>query len=471
MNDKRGNKEVQKIIDKVIPVILVLSFGVIMAATLIYAVSRSSNHVEALSQQTEEESGTAKGDKQITAVITEINTEDSTMALKDVASGEELILNYSGGTDFLDKYEEALTVTQLELGEVVEANFTADSKLSKVQISKKAWVYKEISKWSMDLDNQIFEIADTNYKYTDKVILFRHGEQITQEDLNQEDELTVIGYEKTIYSIIVTKGHGTIQFEDYDDFVGGTVYIGKAEILPIVKNMEVIVQEGDYEITMEHDGLKGSKSISLEAEDKVTVNMGEFKKPVTKKGKVDFVITPAGADLYIDNTLQSYENPVKLEYGTHNVIVTLGGYATYTGKISVKGNTTITIHLVESKDTSEEESTDTTTNSDSSSNGNNSSEDTNQTNSQNTSDETSEETSNKDTSSSKNNTITVKEPKGASVYLNGEYKGTAPVTFTKEIGTQYITLIKSGYITETKSVEAADDGKNLTLTYELTKSN
>ncbi len=58
-------------------------------------------------------------------------------------------------------------------------------------------------------------------------------------------------------------------------------------------------------------------------------------------------------------------------------------------------------------------------------------------------------------------TITIAEPMGAAVYLDGTFKGTAPCSFPKSIGTHTITLSMSGYTTKSYTVEIANDYENV----------
>ena len=62
-------------------------------------------------------------------------------------------------------------------------------------------------------------------------------------------------------------------------------------------------------------------------------------------------------------------------------------------------------------------------------------------------------------------TITVSAPEGASVYLDNVYKGMAPCTFTKVIGSQTITLSETGKVTKSYTVDILDDDKNTKLSF------
>ena len=62
-------------------------------------------------------------------------------------------------------------------------------------------------------------------------------------------------------------------------------------------------------------------------------------------------------------------------------------------------------------------------------------------------------------------TITVSAPEGAEVYLDNVYKGLAPCTFTKVIGSQTITLRKDGYTTKSYSVDVLDDDQDVKFSF------
>ena len=61
--------------------------------------------------------------------------------------------------------------------------------------------------------------------------------------------------------------------------------------------------------------------------------------------------------------------------------------------------------------------------------------------------------------------ISIKEPEGASVYVNGVYKGVAPISFTKIIGDLTITLSKTGYVTKSYSVTIDDDSEDVEYSF------
>ena len=62
-------------------------------------------------------------------------------------------------------------------------------------------------------------------------------------------------------------------------------------------------------------------------------------------------------------------------------------------------------------------------------------------------------------------TITVSAPIGASVYMDGTYKGVAPCSFPKKIGTVTITLSMSGLQTKSYTMKTVNDSKDIAWSF------
>lgn len=460
--------------------ILFAAFAIIMFIAMNIAMKQQSTKQDDLNKATSnngENLVPENGDKPLQAVLLEVDTLANTMDLLATESGQEFTVNFSGGTEIFDKYDQVILATQIMTGEIVDAYIYDDgTKLSKLKISDKAWEYKNINKWSIDTFTKYLNIADTKYKYNNNLVVISEGKAIDVFDLNEKDQIIVKGYDKNIYSIIVAKGHGTIELQDYDDFIGGTAYIGSQEILPIEANMVVTVREGDLDIVLEKDNFIGYKSVSVKRGQEVKVNMGEFKKPPVKNGTVKFEIYPEGANLYINNKLQDYK--VSLPYGVHTLKVIQDGYSTYSGNINVQEESkTVVINLAEAssnESTSSTEESNTDSNMEQSVNGSsnsnqnavNDNSSTDETNSSNT--ETVANSSNQnadDSTEESKNYINIQKPEGVSVYFDAEYKGTTPVKFEKITGTHFVILIKSGYKTQTQTVEIKDDKEDVYLNF------
>lgn len=413
-------------------------------------------------------------DRKILGVVKAIDTNKKSITLYNVDGNDELVLYYDGTTDIRDKYEQAITMSQLTVGEMVDVYYLLNNNVIALNISKDAWEYKKVSNLVIDNDKKRMSISDRNYQFTEDLIIASEDQLIHLIDLSEKDELTLKGVGSKVYSIIVTKGHGYVRFSNYSDFIGGNLDIGTENMITISKDMLVVVREGNYKLTMENEDLTGSKLIHVLRNQEIVVDMGEFRREAPQVAKVEFTVLPDGADLYVDGKEVDYSEPIELKYGKHTVTVSLSGYEDYKGIITIdESSMQFFISLAEPTVTEEGEDTGSSSsgsdnNSNSNNNSNSDSGSNNSSNSSSEDDSLEDEVKNADKSNNSvdsEHKIYVQTPIGASVYWDGQLMGTAPVSFTKQVGSYTISLAANGYETVSYPVVIADDGEDVYLNF------
>lgn len=408
-------------------------------------------------------------DRQILGVVKSIDTNKKSITLYNIDGNDENILYYDGTTSVKDKYDQEITMSQLTIGEMVDVYYLLNNNIVGINVSKTAWEYKKVSNLVINNNKKMLSISERNYQFTENLIIASNDQLINLIDLSEKDELTLKGIDGKVYSIIVTKGHGYVRFSNYDDFIGGNLEIGNDNMLAISKDMLVVVREGDYKLTMENEGLIGSKLIRVQRDQEIVVDMGEFRKEAPQVGKVEFTVLPDGADLYVDGKEVDYSEPIELKYGEHTVTVSLSGYEDYTGTITInESSMQFFIGLAEPTASDDESNSDGSSSTNSNSNNSSNSNSNNSSNSSSDDESLQEEVDNADTSNNSvdaNHKIYVQTPIGASVYWNGQLMGTAPVNFTKQVGSYTISLAADGYETVSYPVIIANDGEDVYLNF------
>lgn len=352
---------------------------------------------------------------------------------------KEEVYEYSGGTEFLTKNGKEISSESLEAGQVVDVFLNKDTKkIAKLQLSGDILEYENVKDLIVDVNEKYVQIGDVKYRYGSGFTAFSAGEPLDIQEITKTDEVTFRGIKGKAYSIVVTKGHGYIKPKKYKDFIGGTMTVGGVMIVPVTDNMLVPVPEGTYAVSMKNGDFEGSREVKIERDKQFVLDMSHFKSITANTGQVVFDIDPVGAELYVNGTLADYSKPVSIKYGKHSVRVVLDGYATYAGVIDVQSaNPTVRISLADEE--AEVADDDGTSVSADESDGNS---------------QVSEQYDNL-------HKITVSTPAGASVYMDGTYKGTAPCSFTKKIGTVTITLSKQGFTTKSYTVTTIDDSQDV----------
>lgn len=271
----------------------------------------------------------------IRAVVTAIDTEKQIITLK-VIDKRTIELEYTGATDIRNYNNEVMSASQLELGEIVYADYNAGiNKLNALIVSVDEWK-EEVSGVKTDTDGSYIEYGKQKYTYDDNLVVISGNSKCRLEDIEPIDKILMRGRDKKIDSIVITRGHGYLQLENTGFYEGGIIEVGKEVITGITTNMKLLVPEGTFKLTVTKGKDTGSKDITIERNQEQTVNLAEFQKTGERYGNLGFKITPDGANLYIDKKkINDYSGMVEAAYGVHEIVVTKEGFKTYTATVNV----------------------------------------------------------------------------------------------------------------------------------------
>lgn len=412
---------------------LKLVFAVLLLA-LIFVGCSDSNDVEQIDS---EEQVINLQPIETVAVIKQINLEENQIIFVGVDDGTEYNLVYSGGVDVTDKFGDILSASQLKPGQVVDASYNASNyKLTAIHINEDSWEYNKQSKVSIDSSNFTLNTKEGEYKYDSNLLVFSDGKLIEMSELCSEDEVTLRGYKGKLCSVSVDYGHGYVLLSDYDTYIDGMIEIGYDVIVPVTESMLLTVREGDYKLKITKGKNTGYKNITVVKNEQTEVSLKEIQIEPASTGKVKFTISPEGSRVYIDGELIDISSDYETIYGLHRIKIYADGYTTYSGyfKVSDPYKTRSYTLIAEAAE----------------------------------SDDSKTGTAEDDSSDSKvtNNTVTIESPSGVYLYVDGEYIGETPATFSKTIGTHTITFTKTGYITKSYTITCTNNGQDDTYSYD-----
>lgn len=496
-------------------VVITCSFLTISSLAVVYTISekpRSPKAIDVVENQGEiineitSSSNAIVYTGQMTGVITKIDTKDKKLSMFDIESGLEHEYRYSGGTHILDKYDKALSASQLIEGTIVDAYYIEDeNKIAKLQISKEAWENIGVTGVLINEEKGIISYNGKRYPLLKNAIVLDQSKRISLADILKMDYVTLRGTKDNVCVISLTKGHGYLELAGEDEYIGGILYIGTEVITQIEKDMRIPIREGNYTVSVVNGKLTGSKEFTIERNKTALFDVSEFGEPVIQTGLVHFNITPRDAILYIDGVETAHQEAIELSYGEHNLEVSLGGYVTYNGIINVNStdrvfhinlpdNTTGNVDNTSDNDSNNDSNIgidDSNTNSNGNSQGNESEEVKDDNSDQETDEDTSldgddtedENESNEDVEESEeeeeeeeitvggvdeSKTLTISCTEGTLVYVDGSYIGkikNGTLVTKKYTGNHTIKLVLSGYGTKTYTIDLDDDGENAVLKF------
>lgn len=427
-----------------------------------------------------------------TAVVVEKDDENSAITFQNMQIGKQYTLTYNGATTIFDKHNETMSMAQIQVGDIVDITFLKSKKrLNSMKLSSAGWEFSDISRYTIDELTKQMTIAEDIYKLTDDTVIVSSGRQAELMDINAVDVLKVSGVGYNIYSIVVDKGHGYLRLTNDEYFVGGWIEVGQSVIQEVSEGMLLVVPEGTYDVQISNKGNGGVKQVIINRDEEVTLDVGDLKGEEPKLGTVLFTISPKDATVYIDGEKVDISQAVTLEYGIHQMMVTADGYDTITQYIKVGQEAAgIDVTMEESEDKekeTEEESTkeetktesgeqESTENNTNNSNTNTGNTNTNNTNTNNTNtgstnnttvsgNGVSSNTTANETSTTGNYKVYIDVPEGVEVYVDGNYVGIVPCSFTKTNGTHVVTLRKTGYVTHSYTIQLNEEDKDVNYSF------
>lgn len=372
-----------------------------------------------------------------TPILVEKNDNDSTVTFLNLDLGKRYTLSYDGTTRFYDKYGESISLSQVELGDIVDVTFLKSKKhLTTLQLSAEAWSQKDVERYEINSLRGEITIGQEIFKLTDNTQYLSGGRRIEQMDLNPADVLSFQGLGSQVLSVTVEKGHGYLRLANDEYFAGGWIEIGQSIIQRITEDMLLVVPEGTYQVNISNNGSGGIKTAIINRNEETVLDIGDLEVAEPQYGMVLFSLSPSSAELYIDGSQVDTSQPVTLEYGIHQMIARADGYKSLTQYLRV-GQESAGVDVVLDSITEDEESS---------------------------SESEKSSSTDADTTASYYR-VYVDAPEEVEVYVDGTYVGISPCSFRKTAGAHSITLRKTNYITRTYAVQVDDEEKDITYSF------
>lgn len=289
-------------------------------------------------------------EKEIEYIIKEVNMEEETIT----AVGEKgglIRCSYNLGTRFLDKYGDSCSSVHFAPGQVVRLGERNEkSVVSSVQLSDTVWNFEDVTNYSIDLERGVFTIGESNYRITDKSLVFSGDQEVGFDDIGEDDTLHVVGRDKDIISVMVTTGHGYIQLVNTEVFRDSMVCIGNRIFTMITGDMRIEVPEGTYALTVANKGYGGTQQVTVARNETSIVDLEQLKGAGPKMCKLTLQTEIVGAAVYIDGKQITVGEVLEVTYGAHRLAVVADGYESWEKTLVVNSESaTIALDMEEEK--------------------------------------------------------------------------------------------------------------------------
>lgn len=395
-----------------------------------------------------------------TALLIKKDTAGKNLTFVNRTLNKQYTLKYDGTSKLYDKYGSALSMEQVEAGSIVDITFLKTKKLlNTMTMSPNAWEYSGVTNFSIDENIGEMDINGGRYRFDKSLMVYMDSKKGELMDINAVDTLKIRGVDRKVCTINIEEGHGYLRVKNQDYFTDGWIEIGSKIIRKVSDDMLIAVPAGSYDVTLSKNSVVIDRSIVIEKNKEAELDLGDVAyEDVYKSGNIIMVMTPTEAEVYVDGKEVDTSAPIQLEYGIHQLIARAEGYQSLTQYIKVgQENATLEISLEKEVTPITPMPKVTTT----------------------PMPEkpipqpaqVSPAVNNTSSSKVEGYKITISTPASAEVYMDGNYMGVAPISFTKVSGSHEITLRKEGYNTRSYTISADTSKRDETFSFaDLEKS-
>lgn len=407
-----------------------------------------------------------KEQETFTGVIQAIDQLQNTMTFVDVRTEQVYTLAYHGGVDVTNKYGDIMAISQLSIGEIVDAAYDVEKeKLMELHVNETAIRYEGVQNIQIDAYNKTVKAAGTSLTYTDQVVVYDGSKSIEITALTDQDQVNLWEFDGKLCSAVVVLGHGYLRFQNYDTYKGGMIEVGDV-IVPVTEDMLLTVQEGEYELRITKGKHTGTRYVTVTRDVETNVDLKALQIVPDPTGAAVIAVKPEGCKptIYIDGIKYEENKEIELVYGRHLIRIYADGYQRYSGYLEIEQAYKKYEYTLQSENGSSTESTEAGSKEPSES-----TDSTEATTQANTGEGgTTTEASTVDDIT--NHKITILAPVAVKLYVDGKYVGETPCSFTKTAGSHIITLTCEGCVAATYTITAVDNGKDDSYSFDALES-
>lgn len=299
-------------------------------------------------------------------IIEENNRDEGKLTVMNITSLREFRYPYNVSTEFLDKYGDTDSVEDFKPGMAI--TFDASGRygmLTTVKKSNAVWEWDDLKNFSFDESISAMQFGGENYRYTDSTLFLDGNNLMERKDLiGGVDEVMVVGVDKEVLAVALTKGHGYLQLDDTKRFDNSLIQIGSYDAALVSSGKTFTVPVGTYAVTIANNGWGGTKNVKIKKNVTSVLNLESMKGKGPKSCRLKFEIDVDGAKIYLDGKRVKSDKTLTVLYGSHSLKVTADGYDDWERTLYVNSPTAvISLDISDSKQGSSNNSTATTNNS------------------------------------------------------------------------------------------------------------
>lgn len=327
-------------------------------------------------------------------------------------------------------FPKATAAENIKTGDLYTYVFDKDKNLKELKTCEAAWSFSDIGvtvnktaklvKFGYESD----EHKDMSYKYDENITSVRdkNGNIRNIDDIDVMDTVKVTGYNNgvvdKIFSIVIEKGHGSLELRNINNIKNPTVTIDSEEISIDTSKPIINLSEGTHTVVIKGKNISDiTKEVSVSSSEPYVLDLS---KVIVNTGALTVYSNINDYTLYINDKEYDEDQSILLPYGEYKIRAVKDGYQNFSTNVIIDADqNTVKIKLQK-------------------------------------------------LNQSGIVTLTAS-PADAEIYIDDNYVGKGSTKVQLALGSYVAKAVCEGYTTQSKQINVTVDGQEISGSFELTK--
>jgi len=271
----------------------------------------------------------------LTGVIVSVQQNGRTLEILDIDSLSVLSFTADNSTTLQGRAGESMSFAQFRMGDIVDARFREPGEpLTSISLAPNAWEYRNVDGVVVNLFANTLTVGENQamYRFGNQTIALFENETFDITDIHPMSVVTLRGIDSDIWFVEMSRGTGFINIVNGQNIRDGVVEIASNATVQL--NDDGIAEGGPVRVTTGNRQIFISGSNIHDFNTSIDVSAGEqaiLDLSVVQflAGVVSFNISEPGAAITVNGTPHPADEPLILDYGRHELVVTREGFTTY----------------------------------------------------------------------------------------------------------------------------------------------
>lgn len=272
---------------------------------------------------------------EVFALVKNANTSNE-LSLYDVKSHTNFFVKADAETKITGRNQEKMFYSDIKIGDVIRIKLDSEKKKA-LSIAYCDECYHKAGAAGLEInqDTKTITIDGSSYGYTEETIVKYNNKLMNIQDLEPIDVVTVNGYEKNIWSIMIEKYHGYLLVKNKDKIQNGTITVDSKKEIALAEKDQFPISSGAHTILINGTNIEPyTTDIYVTENEKFEIDMSNMQ---TKTGVIVIKANINEYQLFVNEEAVSDPSaPLVLPQGEYQLKITKEGYQNWEQKVTIK---------------------------------------------------------------------------------------------------------------------------------------